>query len=77
MCCNRSFNTKINRLHERCLWIVYNNKKSRFNELVVKDALSLSIIKIYKKMAVEMFNAPSGLGPEIVNELFLFREQMN
>ena len=39
--------------------------------------LSLSIIKIYKKMAVEMFNAPSGLGPEIVNELFLFREQMN
>ena len=46
-CCNRSLNTKINRLHERCLQIVYNDKKSNFNELLVK-ALSLSIIKIYK-----------------------------
>ena len=27
MCCNRSLNTKISRLHERCLWIVYNDKK--------------------------------------------------
>ena len=26
MCCNRSLNTKINRLHERCLRIFYNNK---------------------------------------------------
>ena len=31
MCCNRSLNTKINRLHERCLWIVYNDKKSNFD----------------------------------------------
>ena len=35
--CNRSLNTKIYRLHERCLWIVYNDKKSNFNELLVKD----------------------------------------
>ena len=28
MCCNRSLNTKINRLHDSCLWIVYNDKKS-------------------------------------------------
>ena len=37
MCCNKSLNTKINRLHERCLWIVYNEKKLNFNELLVKD----------------------------------------
>ena len=48
MCCNRSLNTKINWLHERCLRIVYNDKKSNFNEPLVKMALSLSIIKIYK-----------------------------
>ena len=41
MCCNRSLNTKINRLHERCLRIVYNDKKSNFNELLVKVTLSL------------------------------------
>ena len=38
MCCNRSFSTKINRLHERCLQIVYNDKKSNFNELLVTDS---------------------------------------
>ena len=37
MCRNRSLNTKINRLHERCLRIVYNDKKSNFNKLLVKD----------------------------------------
>ena len=35
--CNRPLNTKINTLHERCLWIVYNDKNSNFNELLVKD----------------------------------------
>ena len=42
MCCNSSLNTKINRLHERCLRIAYNDKKSDFNELLVKDC-SVSI----------------------------------
>ena len=37
MCCNRSLNTKTNRLHERCLRIVFNDKKSNFNDLLVKD----------------------------------------
>ena len=27
MCCNRSLKTKINRLHEQCFRIVYNDKK--------------------------------------------------
>ena len=42
MCCNSSLNTKINRLHERCLRIAYNDKRSDFNELLVKDG-SVSI----------------------------------
>ena len=74
MCCNRSLNTKINRLHERCLRIVYNDKKSNFNELLVKDG-SVSIHhQNLQKLAVEMFKASRGLTPEIVNELFQFRE---
>ena len=27
MCCNRSLKTKINRLHEQCFQMVYNDKK--------------------------------------------------
>ena len=77
MCCNRSLNTKINRLHERCLRIVYNDKKSNFNELLVKDG-SVSIHhQNLQKMAVEMFKISRSLSPEIVNELFRFREQIS
>ena len=37
MCCNRSLNRKINRLHERCLRIIYSDKKSSFDESYDKD----------------------------------------
>ena len=76
MCCNRSLNTKINRLHEQCLWIDYNDKKSTFNELLVKDG-SLSIHhQNLQKLTVKMFKVSRGLSPEIFNELFQFREQI-
>ena len=55
ICYNRSLNTRINRLHERCLGIVYNGKKSNFNVLLVKDG-SVSIhYQNLQKLAVEMF----------------------
>ena len=76
MYCNRSLNTKINRLHERCLRIVYDYKKSNFNEQLVKDG-SVSIHhQNFQKLAVEMFKVSRGLSHEIVNELFQFREQI-
>ena len=37
MCHNRSNNNKINRLHERCLRLIYNDKKSSFKDLLEKD----------------------------------------
>ena len=37
MCHNRTINNKINRLHERCLRIVYSDDKSSFQELLDKD----------------------------------------
>ena len=33
MCHNRTSNSKINRLHERCLCLIYNDKKSSFKAL--------------------------------------------
>ena len=32
-----SLNNKVNRLHERCLRIIYNDKRSNFEELLAKD----------------------------------------
>ena len=55
MCLSRTNNYKINRLHERCLRIVYNDKQSLFNELLEKDG-SVSIrMKNIQISATEMY----------------------
>ena len=77
MCCNRSLNTKINRLNEICLPIVYNDKKSNFNELLVKDGPVSIHHQNLQKLTVEMFKVSRGLSPEIVKKLFQCREQIS
>ena len=47
MCYDSTYNNKINRLHERCLRLIYINKGSSFEELLVKDNLSLYTIKTF------------------------------
>ena len=74
MCYNRSLNTKINRLHERFLRIVYNDKKSSLNELLVEDDCISIQHQNLQKLGVEMFKVSGGLSPEIVNDRF--REHM-
>ena len=46
MCHSRSNNSKIDRLHERYLRIIYGDKQSSFMELLEKD----SSVSIHKKM---------------------------
>ena len=70
MCCNRSLDTKTNRLNERCLPIVYNDKKSNLNELLVKDGPVSIHHQNLQKLAVEMFKVSRGLSPEIVMNYF-------
>ena len=44
MCHSRTNNRKINRLHERCLRIIYNDKQASFIKLLEKDnSLSKSV----------------------------------
>ena len=61
MCCNRSLNTKINWLHERCLRTVYNDKKLNFDELLVKDDCASTHHQNLQKVSVEMFKVSIGL----------------
>ena len=77
MSCYRSLNTKINRLRERCLRIVNNNKKSNFNKLLVKYS-SVSIHhQNLQKFAVQMFKVSRALSPEIVNDLLQLIDQIH
>ena len=60
---SRSLNNKINRLHERCFRIIYNDTRSNFEELLNKDN-SISIqhnnihsfaIEVYKVVIVMVY----------------------
>ena len=75
MCHSRALNKKINRLHERSLCIIYNDKTSTFKELLEK-ANSVSIhYRNIQALAMEMYKVANGMSPEIMNEIFQLREK--
>ena len=70
MCHSRLMNNKVNRLHEKCLCIVYSDKTSSFEELLDKDR-SVIIHKInIHVLAIEMFKVYRKLSSNIVTETF-------
>ena len=73
MCHSRTNNRKINRLHERCLRIIYNDKQSSFIKLLVKD----NSVSIHQRnlqiLAIEMFKVSNGLSPVLMNDIFKLR----
>ena len=72
---SRALNNKTNRLHERYLRIIYNDKTSTFEELLEKDN-SVSIhYRNMQALAIEMFKVANGMCPEIMNEIFQLREK--
>ena len=70
MCHSSTNNNKINRLDERSLRIVYNDKQSSFNELLEKDG-SVSIhMRNIQILATEMYKLINNLSPPIMNRVF-------
>ena len=63
MCHSQIINKKINRLHERCLRIIYCDKQSSFEELLEKD----SSVSIHKRnieiLATEIYKVSKGMSP--------------
>jgi hypothetical protein len=73
---SRSMNNKINRLHERCLRIIYNDKSSSFNELLERDN-SISVHEqSIRSFAIEMFKVVKGIASKLFSEIFGYRENM-
>ena len=66
---SRGKNNKINRLHERCLRIIYSDKKSTFIELLEKD----NFVPIHKLnlrfLAIEMLKFKRGLAYALCKEV--------
>ena len=74
MCHSRAKNNKINRLHERCLRIIYNDKVSTFEQRLEKDSSVSMHIRNLRFLAVEMFKVVKGFAPTIINDLFPLKE---
>ena len=62
---SRNLNNKINRLHEHCLRVIYNDKTSSFEQLLENDN-SVSIHhRNIQTLVIEMYQVTNGLSPEI------------
>ena len=71
---NRSLNHKINQLHERCLRIIFSDKKSNFDELLDKnESISIHYQNI-QGLRIEMFKVLNDGNPQIVNKIFCIRD---
>ena len=66
MCHSRTVKSKINKLHERCLRIIYYDKKSSFKELLETDKCVPIHIKNLQVLATEMFKVYGNISPPIV-----------
>ena len=70
---SRGNNSKIKHLHERCLRLIYNDKKSSYEELLIKDGtISIHHRKI-QTLATEMFKVKNEIFPENICDIFIQR----
>ena len=78
MCHSRKKNNNINRLHERCLRIIYKGKVSTLEQLLEKMIITASIhTRNLRFLAVEMFKVVKGLARTIINNLFPLKKTNN
>ena len=74
---SRTLNNKINRLHERCLRIIYKDKLSNFEELLHKDKSVSTHHNNKHALAIEMYKLVYGTPPEIMHESFQTKKHYN
>ena len=66
---SRCLNNKINRLHERCLKMIYNDTISSLEELLSKDNSVTIRHNNVHALAIEMYKAANDMSPDIMNEV--------
>ena len=75
MCHSRENTNKINRLHERCLRIIYNDKRSSFNALLEKEGFVSIHERNIKILATGMFKVSKNIAPPQMHEIFKLKDQ--
>ena len=70
MFCSRTMNTKVNRIHERALRLVYQDYHSTFDELLDKDNSLCFHHRNIHQVAIEMFKVKHNLSPPFMKDIF-------
>ena len=70
---NRKVNSKINRLHERSLRLLYSDDVSTFAELLNKDMSFTIHQRNIQSIAIEMFKVKNSIGPVLLKDIFIER----
>ena len=74
MCLCPSMNNKINKLHERCLRIIYNDKTSSFEDLLAKDGSVTIHKRNLQVLPTEMFKVHKNISTKLMQGLFCVRQ---
>ena len=68
---SRKLNSRVNKLHERALRIVYQDYASSFTELLEKDKSTTMRNRNVQLLVTELFKAKNGLLPPFMNKVFV------
>ena len=71
---SRLMTNKVNRLHERCLRIIYNGKVSSLVDLLAKDGSVTIHTRSLQVLATEMFRVQKAMSTELKQGLFCVRQ---
>ena len=74
MCHSRKINTQINKLHERRLGLVYNDKRSPFRELLERDDSVTIHQRNIQILLTKILKGKSEAAPEIMVPIFNFKD---
>ena len=73
---SRKLNNKINKLHERCLRLAYNNNTSTY-EKPVETENSVSVhFRNVQALAIALYKVANGFSPDIRNDVFPLNENL-
>ena len=68
---SRTLNNKINKLHERALRLVYDDRHSTFEELLnIDKSVTIHHRNSLQLLATELYKVHHGLAPELINDIF-------